>query len=255
MKKPKILFYDIETTPLLAWVWSTGEQYIGHHQLHKDRNMWDIICITYCYNDGKPAKHIDFDYNKQDSKKLIQEFDKLVADADIVIGKNNKRFDDKMVNAIRMFHDLPCDASWIRYTGDLEKQMRKHFRLPSQSLDYISNKLGFGGKIPMVMQDWIDIVTRHPERGLKAFKKMIKYGKKDILDTRNLWNYLEKHFEPILHVGLLQDDEALRCRACGSEKLHYHDMRGTGLTMYYRYNCQDCGFRNKTTSKAPKKMS
>ena len=256
MKKPKVLFYDIETTPLLAWVWQCGEQVIRHGQLHDDRNMWDIICITYCYNDGKPAKHLDFDYDKQDSTKMIKEFDKLVAEADIVIGKNNKRFDDKMVNAIRMFKDLPCNPDWIKYTGDLEKQLRKYFRLPSQALDYISAKLGFGGKIKMEMRDWVDIVTRHPTRGRKAFNKMIKYGKKDILDTRNIYNYVANHCEPIFNQGLFQADDRPRCRHCGSASVHSKGYRQTTTSRYRLFKCNDCGRdAGRTTAKDPKKLT
>lgn len=257
IKKPKVLFYDLESTPLLAYIWQPGEQYVGHSQLHKDRNMWDIICITYCYNDGKPAKHLDFDYDKQDSTEMIKEFDRLAAKADIVIGKNNKRFDDKMINAIRMFKDLPCDPSWMKYTGDLERQMRKYFRLPSQSLDYISHKLGLGGKIKMQISDWIDIIEKNPN-GLKAFNKMIKYGKKDITDTRAIWNYLEAHCEPIFNMAALNDQgtAVLRCRHCASPKLHKDGFKTTTSARYQIYKCNDCSrVAGRTTSDNPKKLS
>lgn len=39
----KILFYDIETTPLLSWHWSLGDQVIRHKQL---ANMPDIMKYT-----------------------------------------------------------------------------------------------------------------------------------------------------------------------------------------------------------------
>lgn len=240
--KPKILFYDMETSPLLAYIWSTGEQYVGHGQLHKDRNMWDIICITYCYNDGKPAKHLDFDYDKQDSTEMIRTFDKLIDEADIVIGKNNKRFDDKMLNSIRMFKGLPCNAGWGNRTADLERLMRKYFRLPSQSLDYISHKLGQGGKIKMQMSDWIDIIEKN-ENGRKAFNKMIKYGKKDIVDTRAIWNYCEDHFEPIYHMGMAinPDSGEPMCPYCGSEDLRHKGYRYNKSGTVKRVLCNDCG--------------
>ncbi len=138
--KGHILFYDMETAPLQAWVWSPGKQYVGHKQLVKDHNRYGIICITYCWNDGKPAQCIDWDYDLQDTGNVVEQFDKVLRTADHVIGKNNKRFDDKMLNAARMFAGLPGMPDWVRYTDDLEQQMRRYFRLPSQSLDYISDQ-------------------------------------------------------------------------------------------------------------------
>ena len=158
-KHPRILFYDLETKPLQAWVWSTGKQVVRHGQLVNKHSRYGIICVTYCWNDGKPAKSIDWGYEEQNTDKLVEEFDKIIKQADHIIGKNNKRFDDKMLNAARMFAGLPAMPEWVRYTDDLEQQMRKYFRLPSQSLDYISSQLGLGGKIKMEMQDWIDIVS------------------------------------------------------------------------------------------------
>ena len=46
-KEPKILTYDIESTPLLAWIWRLGKQVVRHDQLHDDWAQYNIICIGY----------------------------------------------------------------------------------------------------------------------------------------------------------------------------------------------------------------
>lgn len=238
IKKPAVLFYDLETKPLQAWVWSPGKQYVGHKQLVSTHSRYGIICVTYCWNDGKPAQCIDWGYEEQDTAKLVEEFDKVLRTADHVIGKNNKRFDDKMLNAARMFAGLPGWPDWIRYTDDLEQQMRRYFRLPSQSLDYISGQLGLGGKIKMEMQDWIDIVEKNPN-GQKALAKMIKYGKKDVVDTRTLWNKLSQHFEPKFNVATYLDKRNA-CRHCGSENLKMNGTSVSGGIKYQMYHCNSC---------------
>ncbi len=237
-KKPKILFYDIETSPLKAWVWGTGEQYVRHQQLDKNHNMWGIICVTYCWNDGKPAKVIDWDYNKQDTAKVVEEFDEIIKQSDHTIGKNSDRFDTKMINACRMFAGLPGMPDWTKYTDDLEKQMRRYFRLPSQSLDYISDMLGLGGKIKMEMQDWIDIVEKN-SNGMKSFKKMLNYGKKDVEDTRKLWNKLSEHFDPKFSMATYLGHR-IACKFCGSLEMKKTGFVYAGQTTYQRYFCKTC---------------
>lgn len=239
--KPRILFYDIETAPLKAWVWSPGKQFVGHKQLVKGHSRHGIICITYCWNDGGPAECIDWGYEEQDTDRVVREFDEIIKQADHTIGKNSERFDTKMINAARMFADLPGMPQWTKYTDDLEVQMRRYFRLPSQSLDYISSELGLGGKVKMEFQDWIDIVEKN-SNGQKALAKMCKYGKKDVVDTRTIWNRLSKHFDPKFNMATYMND-GIRCKHedCGSANLKKNGTRVAAKTRYQEYHCNDCG--------------
>ena len=67
-----------------------------------------------------------------------------------------------------MFHGLPGNPEWSKYSEDLEKQMRRYFRLPSQSLDYISDMCGVGGKVHMNIGDWKAISEMRELDDLKA---------------------------------------------------------------------------------------
>ena len=238
MTKPRILFFDIETTPLKAYVWGLGDQTIRHGQLVAGSKQWGIICVTYCFNDGKPAKVIDWGYEEQDTAKVVAEFDEVIKSADVIIGKNNKRFDNKMLNAARMLAGLPGMPDWVNKTEDLEVQMRRYFRLPSQSLDYISEQLGYGGKIKMEFQDWIDIVEKTPN-GKKAFDKMLKYGKKDVVDTRDLWDRLSEHFDTRINMNTFNNTHD-GCKHCGGTNLAKNGTRYSGGSKYAMYYCKDC---------------
>lgn len=235
MSKPRILFYDLETTPLKAYVWGLGKQVVRHGQLDDAHDMYQIICITYCWNDNKKAKAITWvGPGHEDNELMIVEFDELVKAADITIGKNSDRFDVKHINSQRMLNDLDPMPEWSKYTDDLEKQLRKHFYLPSYGLDYISKKLGLGGKDKMEFQDWIDILERNDK---KKLKKMVTYGKKDVEDTRELWNYLSRHFEPKFNAGL--GSVAPACRNCGSTDVRPNGTRQSGQTVFQQYFCRN----------------
>jgi hypothetical protein len=232
-KKPKILFYDIETRPLLAYIWRLGEQVVYHHQLAKHGAGYDIICISYAWDDGKPAKTFHWGYREQDSSRVIREFDKLVKQADVTIGKNSDRFDVKHINTQRLLQNLPPLPEWIDYTDDVEKQLRKYFVFPSYSLDYVSKALELGGKVKMEFQDWIDIVEKLSEA---SFRKMMEYNRKDVEDTRAIWNKIKAHVKPKLNMATFYGD--FRCINCGSTELKRDGTRCRGKTKYQMFFCK-----------------
>lgn len=241
MNKPKILFYDIETSPLAAWVWRPGKQVVRHGQLMKGHSRYGIICITYCFDDGKPAKVIDWGFKEQSTAHVVREFDAVVRkyNPDVIIGKNSDRFDNKHLNSVRMYEGLAAFPEFMERTDDLEKQMRKYFYLPSYALDYFSAELGLGGKIKMEFNDWIKIVTKDKKDGEKALKKMCRYGKKDIVDTRALWNYCSAHFKPKLNAATLLGE--LACTNCGSRDICKNGTRTLGKTLYQQFHCKEHG--------------
>ena len=237
-EQPKILFYDIETTPLKAYFWRLGQQFVGHKQLCKDMNMYNIICITYCWNDGEKAKAMVFDYETQDCSKIIKEFDVLIREADLTIGKNSDRFDVKHINTQRMLTQDYGMPEWAVNTDDLEKQIRRFFALPSYSLDYLSELMGIGGKMDMEFQDWIDIVEKN-KNGRKALKKMVTYGTKDVEDTRYLWDRLSKHFRPRFNRATFAQEHV--CTSCGSGNIYRNGTRVAGKTRKQQWFCKDHG--------------
>ena len=267
-KKPTILFFDIETLPLKSFIWQPGTQYVGHKNLLPSHDMWGLICIQYAVNDG-PVKVLRYDKHGG-TVGMIKAFDKLVAEADIVLGKNSDRFDIKMLNAMRALLNIPPIVGWEKYTEDLEKQMRRYFRLPSQSLDYISKKLDVGGKVSMDMSDWVaisnmkelddlkadgldtkslNVISSHLFRekvkdvkasGKKALDKMCHYGAKDTGDTRILWNYLKAHFDPKFNMAKF-NDEKHACKHCGSVDIKKNGTRIAGKTKYQQFQCNSCG--------------
>ena len=164
-KKPNVLYFDIETLPLKCFFWQPGTQYVGHKNMLPSHDMWGLICIQYAVNDG-PVKVLRYDKHGG-TKGMIKAFDKLVSESDYILGKNSDRFDVKMLTSMRMMCDLPAMTGWEKYTEDLERHMRRYFRLPSQSLDYISKKMGVGGKVSMQMSDWVEISNMKELQDLK----------------------------------------------------------------------------------------
>lgn len=237
MKTPRVLFYDIETTPLRAWIWRLGDQAVRHNQLDKKYDSYGIICIAYKWNDKTPIKVIHWGYDKQDTGKLIKEFDKIAETADIVIGKNSDRFDVKHLNTQRMIAGLPGLPTWLNSTDDLEMQFRRTFNLPSYSLDYLSKSiLNSKGKDKMEFDDWINIVEK---KSRKSYNKMLEYCKHDVEDTVKLWNFAKTHFKPKFNMATYYQET--RCRSCGSDNIKKNGTRIRGKTTYQMFYCNEHG--------------
>lgn len=237
---PKILIYDIETAPLQAWIWRCGEQRVNPSQLVEGKDRYDIICLAYAWLDSNEKGVLDWNFKKQDSKPMVKEFTEMCDYADMIIGKNNKRFDDKHINTMRLIHGLDGRPDLMSKVDDLEVQMRKHFYLPSNGLDYFSKILGFGGKSPVGFEDWINIVTKHPTKGEAALKKMKKYCLKDVLDTKNIWNYCRKHIKPRYNYSKEQQ-KGLVCANCGSVWTRKNGTITTNGKQYQNMYCNEHG--------------
>jgi DNA polymerase elongation subunit (family B) len=236
IKEPKVLFFDIETTPIKVWTFRLGEQYVSHEQIVEGEKI-DIICITYCWDKG-PAHVLDWDYNKQNSKKMIAEFDKIVNEADVIIGQNSDKFDVKHINTQRLLHGLPPFPDWADCSDDTLKQFKRHFNFPSTRLDYVSKLFGLGGKVKMELQDWIDIKEK-TKAGKKKFEKMLKYGKKDVLDTRAVYQKIKPYIKPKFNMASHYED--IRCTNCGSTDIHKNGTRLKGTVKKQRFYCNGHG--------------
>lgn len=229
----RILFYDIETTPLKAWIWSTGEQRVTPGQLVDGFSMYDVISFSWSWSDEETVHSMDWGPDRN-SLKIIEKFDELAESADVIIGKNNSRFDDKIMVFLRMKHGLPGRPEFEYRTDDLEKHVRKRFRLPSYTLDYISKILGLEGKQPMNLSDWIGIMERNDTQLLE---KMKEYNRKDVSDTKFIWNYLVTHFVPKVKEKA-QEKGDMVCMTCGSSDLTKNGTRVYAATRYQEYRCK-----------------
>lgn len=271
--KPKILVYDIETLYLTGHFWRLGEQQIFHNQLSKHRDVTEIMCITYIFNDGKPAQALVFEYGHENSmEKMLREFDEVVKNCDAVIGKNSDRFDNKHINFQRLMAGLPGNPEWLDQCDDLEKQMRKYFNVPSQSLDFWSKKLNLGGKKKMEWGDWEAIENGHTTailqnkllkdgipleaintfsdyfyhdtahniitKGEKALKKMVDYGKKDVKDTLAVIEKVYGHVTFKFNRAVFKH-RAHCCKRCGSDNIEETYQRQRGKTIYQYFKCLD----------------
>jgi DNA polymerase elongation subunit (family B) len=189
---PRVLVLDIETSPIVAFVWGLRDQTVPLNMVVKD---WFVLSWT--------AKWIGEDkvfYKDQRSKKgkalendkaLLVPLLKLLNEADIVVTQNGNAFDLKKLNARFLEHGLDLPSPFKKI--DTYLIAKKHFAFTSNKLEYMSKKFNKKYK----KQDHADfsgfkLWEECLKGNLKAWKSMETYNNFDVLATEELFINLSK---------------------------------------------------------------
>ena len=184
---PKVLILDIETAPMIGYLWGLFDQNIPLAMLKRD---WFILSWTakwlhedkVMYKDqrGKKGKAIEND------KSLLMPLWKLMDEADIILGQNSNAFDLKKINSKFLEHNLGVPSPYKKL--DTYLMAKRHFSLTSNKLEYMSKKFNTTYK----KQDheefsgfklWDECMKGN----LKAWKSMERYNNFDVLATEELF--------------------------------------------------------------------
>lgn len=194
---PKILIYDIETSPNIGWFWRAGyKQSIGTHQIIKERA---VICVSYKWLNEDEVYNLTWD-NNQDDKFLIEQFIEVLNEADLIVAHNGDRFDLKWLRTRALYHGLHKEMLPNYKQFDTLKVAKSKLYLNSNRLDYIAKLLGHKGKHEMQPEDWHNVVLLKDK---KALKKMLAYCDEDVRQLEKIYNELQYLDNPKLHVGVL----------------------------------------------------
>jgi hypothetical protein len=259
----RLLIDDIETGKVYARLFRCGEQVIPHTQLRHNFKITPIICICAKWYGERNIMCFK-------GENAVEEYTELAKSADLIIGKNNLKFDDPHVNTHRLIKGLEPFPQWRNRTDDLEQQIRKNFNFQSYSLEHIGNVLLGAGKDKMEDMDWNKIQDKNElllykslkdfnklsmimfgksakeviEVGNQAEDKMIKYCKTDVIRTEQILTKIL----PYVTLKKNASDGGLACITCGSQDI-VRDKRITkGVTKYQEFWCTSHeGYAGKCT--------
>lgn len=236
-KQPKILFFDIETSYLMARIWRPGTKIsVSHKQLVENFDRPRIICIGYKWAHERGAHYLHWGAAEQDEKPMLTEFSRLIEKADLLVAHNGDAFDLKHLNTALLLADLPPLPPVT--TEDTLKQARRHFSFPSNSLGYLSHLLTESPKTKCEWKDWVAVVEGKDD---KALTRMVKYCMQDVRALEAVWKKFFKFCGPTMHAGLAIYGDRESCPRCGSKSVHKDGTKVLKAGTYQRYQCQDCG--------------
>lgn len=234
--KLRVLFWDIETSPILCWLFKPGYGINVGPEAIKDGEKTDIICLSWKWLGKREVRSLDWGLRTQNSEAMIDAFTKVIESADLVIGQNGDKFDMRHFNTQRMLHKQKPIA-WPT-SEDTLKQMRKHFAFPSYKLDYIAKLLTGSGKASMELRDWVQIKQY---KSAKHLDKMLRYNRRDVRKLESVFKRIEPYCTPKLHAGKAAGLSGLSCPRCASTQQAKNGTKVRITGRYQRYQCSDCG--------------
>jgi len=245
-ENPKILLVDIETSPMLGFIWGLFDQNVGLSQIKTDWHIlsWSAKWLgdsedSVMYMDQRNAKNIE------DDTKLLSGIWKLLNEATAIITQNGKRFDQKKLNA-RFIQKGFAPPSSYRHIDTLQIAKR-HFGFSSNKLAYLTDKLctkykksehaKFAG-----FNLWKECLNGN----IEAYKEMEAYNKLDVLSLEELYLKL-RPWDKTINFNIYTDSFETVC-SCGSIDIVKNGFTYTNLAQYQRYTCKKCGaeFRDRT---------
>lgn len=227
----KVLFLDIETAPIKAFVWGLFDQNVALNQIHAD---WHLLSWAAKWQGEKEVMYQDQRAikDKANDKKLTLSAWKLIDDADVIVTQNGKKFDIKKLNARFIEHSLPPPSSFRQI--DTLQLAKKHFAFTSNKLEYLTETLNTKyTKQKHKRYPGFELWKECLNGNLKAWADMEKYNKYDVLALEELYN------------KLIPWDTSVRINStacnCGTNNWDKAGRRYTNAGIYQRLKCRSCG--------------
>lgn len=238
MTAPRMLVLDIETAPVLAYVWRTFKENVSWDQISTG---WYILSFAakwlgdprVVYHDQSRKRNIE------DDRGLMKKLHQLLNEADIVIAHNGKKFDVRKIKARFILNGFPPPSPFRVIDTLLEA--RKEFAFTSNRLIALTDML-----VPEDKKDdhaafpgfslWAECLKGNP----KAWEAMETYNKQDVVSLEKLYLRLRAWIEGHPNVATYRDPADITCPKCGSTRIIKKGHRYTQTGQYIRYLCQAC---------------
>ena len=239
MPEPKILLFDIETSPNLAYVWKKYEQDVLAYE-----QEWFMLCFSYLWlgedivrTVALPDFKTAYKADHTDDFKVVEKLHGLFTDASVVIGHNSNSFDNKKTNARFLYHGF--DPPEPYKTIDTCLVARKYFSYNSNKLGDLGETLGLGSKgTTSGFSTWLGCMSGEKT----AWAEMRSYNARDVELLREVYLRLRPWIDNHPNVAFMEGETAAPlCPKCGSDNLIKQGVRYNRTTASQRWSCQECG--------------
>lgn len=234
-RRVRLLFYDVETSPMLSHHWSPRTEYIGHHLVVEDDRV--LLCWGAKWSDGSKVLSGRLTSNEaktQDDTRIVGKLAELMRTADYVVAHNGNKFDFKRVNSRLLVNKL-TPLGHVQMIDTLSIA-RGSFDLPYNNLDYLAKKLGFGSKIKTDFDLW----RRATMGDAKALKEMSTYCDQDVALLEHVFHAMVPYSKTLPRLVDASEWREELCPYCGSTGRERTGIYRTKVNNYPKYKCTGC---------------
>jgi hypothetical protein len=233
----KRLFFDIEVSPNIVFSWRSGYRLnIDPDNIIQERK---IICVCWKWEGSDEVHSLTWD-KKQDDKKLLKDFIKVMNSAHEIIGHNSDRFDVKWLRTRALLQGVDMLPHYVSI--DTLKHAKNGFYFNSNKLDYLAKLFGEGQKKDNGgFSTWKKIVL---DKDADALELMVEYCKQDVVILEKVFNKLQPYVKNTTHYGVLFGEEKYSCPTCscyniGLHKRYVTQMGTQRYSMYCKSGCPE----------------
>ena len=234
---PRILTLDIETAPAHALVFSQYKVNISNVQIiQPDR----VIAFAAKWHDDSEV--LFFSEWHDGRRTMLEQFDKLLSEADIVVHFNGRSFDMPWIRRELVLAGFQPHAPVQEI--DLLKIAQNRFRFMNNKLENLAVMFGVGEKLENGgFKLWRDIEVGSLQEKTEAWALMREYNMRDVEVTERLYDAMRPWIPNHPHMGLFDNDpaETDHGQTCGSDHLQDRGWAFTTLGKYPRVRCRSCG--------------
>jgi hypothetical protein len=240
MNAARIVTLDIETSPILAYVWGLFKQFVGLNQIVSD---WSIISFSYKWLDKHKVHHFNTGGKGigevRNDRQLLLLLWEVLDKADIVVAQNGVKFDVKKINARFIELGLPPPTPYK--VVDTMLQAKAIAAFTSNKLAWLSEILtdqpkSRHEKFPG-FELWTECLADNPE----AWEEMRLYNDQDIRATERVYLMLRPYMVGHPNVAAYNANTDMQCPKCSSTNLQRRGLALTQAGQYQRYRCGGCG--------------
>lgn len=233
----KILFIDIETAPIKAFVWRFWKQDISLPQLISDYFILTWSAKWLDSNSVISDRVTSTEAKNEDDKRIIKGMWRLFDEADIIVAHNGDRFDIPKLNTRFIVHGMVPPSPYK--TIDTMLVAKKQFGFSSNKLQHLANNFGIEGKYDTDFDLWKKCL----EGDEKSLEYMEKYNQHDVEILEKVYLKLRPYIKGHPNIDIYSNDKESHCTLCGSKNLIIEPGKNfyTQAVEYQVYRCQDCG--------------
>lgn len=247
-KQPKILIFDIETSPMRAYVWGRWKQ-----NVHLEQTISEWFALSWSakwLNNPNIMSDVltPAEVLIENDGRIVKSLWKLFNEADIVIAHNGQRFDVPRMNSRFIVHGLNPPNPYRQI--DTLTTARKEFGFLSNKLDALAGYFGIEHKSETNFNLWVRCLNGEQE----ALSYMEEYNIKDILILEAVYLCLRPWMKNHPNLGLYAENEEETCPHCGSTNVaETGTFSYTNVSKFSNVRCLDCGgVARRRTSDYPK---
>jgi hypothetical protein len=237
VRLPKVLVFDIETSPVQAYVWQHSV-WGGNVSENQVISQWFMLtwAAKWLFDDKIMSSGLTSkEALAEDDNRIVKQLWKLLDEADIVIAHNGNRFDVPNMNTRFIVNELPPPSPY--QTIDTVLVARRQFGFTHNNLNALAKVFGFDVKLDTDFNLWKSCISGDA----KSLKYMEEYNAGDVQLLEDIYMKLRPWIKSHPNLGLYVESDEPVCPNCGSSNIEWtNKFYYTQTGKYATYRCQ-CG--------------